>query len=214
MKDDKAIKEVIPMSDQNAKINWYPGHMAKTKRLLQDQIKRIDLIIEICDARLPYSSRNPELSSMISRKRHLLFLNKSDLADANMNNLWIQYFRRQGTEAHLTNAAKMNVKETLGLIDKATKEIVQVGTNDIFDGAELDKIYHTFVKKLFSFIENRTGIKNITREPRIVLFEGAPAYDRGSICNLTPGNRMERILIKSLWQMSDKYRGLIMHQSC
>ena len=112
------------MSEQNKKINWYPGHMARTKRLLQDQIKRIDLIIEICDARLPFSSRNPELASMISRKRHLLFLNKSDLADPGMNNLWIQYYRRQGIEAHLTNAAKMKGKETIGLIEKATKEIV------------------------------------------------------------------------------------------
>lgn len=114
----------LKMSENKAKINWYPGHMAKTKRQLQDQIKRIDLIIELCDARLPYSSRNPELADMITRKRHLLFLNKSDLADPAMNRKWLQYYQQQGIEAHLTNASMMKGKETIGLIEKATREIV------------------------------------------------------------------------------------------
>ena len=113
------------MNDYQSLINWYPGHMAKTRRLLQDQIKRIDLIIEICDARLPLSSRNPELAGMIARKRHLLFLNKSDLADPASNKAWIRSFRDQGIDAYLTDATKMRGKETIGLIDKATKEIVE-----------------------------------------------------------------------------------------
>ena len=62
------------MSENPKKINWYPGHMAKTKRLLQDQIRRIDLVMEVCDARLPYSSRNPELKTLAAGKKHLLFL--------------------------------------------------------------------------------------------------------------------------------------------
>ncbi len=112
------------MNDYQSLINWYPGHMAKTRRLLQDQIKRIDLIIEICDARLPMSSRNPELAEMIARKRHLLFMNKSDLADPTMNKAWIRYFQGQGIEAFLTDATKMRGKETISLIDRATKEMV------------------------------------------------------------------------------------------
>ena len=112
------------MSDHHSMINWYPGHMAKTKRLLQDQIKRIDLIIEICDARLPYSSRNPDLDRMISDKRRLLFLNKSDLSDPNRNHDWIAYHRSEGTEAYLTDASKLRGKETIGLIERATKDIV------------------------------------------------------------------------------------------
>ena len=56
-------------------INWFPGHMAKTRRLLQDHLRRVDLVIELCDARLPYSSRNPELEKMIAGKRHVLFQN-------------------------------------------------------------------------------------------------------------------------------------------
>ena len=94
------------MNNQNVPINWYPGHMAKTKRLLQDQIKKLDLVIEICDARLPAASRNPELTGMIGSRNHLLFLNKSDLADPNMNRNWLQYFRGIGTEAYLTDAVR------------------------------------------------------------------------------------------------------------
>lgn len=112
------------MNESQSMINWYPGHMAKTKRLLQDQIKRIDLIIEICDARLPYSSRNPDLDRMISNKRRLLFLNKSDLSDPKHNQEWIAYYRGKGTEAYLTDAVRLRGKETIGVIDRATKEIV------------------------------------------------------------------------------------------
>lgn len=113
------------MSDNQTMINWYPGHMAKTKRLLQDQIKRIDLIIEICDARLPESSRNPDLDRMISHKKRLLFLNKSDLSDPSANQQWLQYFRNAGTEAYLTDASRMKSKETLNLIDRTTRDIVE-----------------------------------------------------------------------------------------
>ena len=113
------------MDNQQAKINWYPGHMAKTKRLLQEQLRRIDLIIEICDARLPFSSRNPELDKMIGQKRRLLFLNKSDLADPAANSAWLVFFREKGIEAYLTDAVKMRGKETIGLIERATKEIVE-----------------------------------------------------------------------------------------
>ena len=146
---------------------------------------------------------------------HVYLYNKSFELVTQGEKPWIrERWKRVGLDQQNVWRLEISIKSAgLKFKDKATKEIIQVGTGCITDGAELDKIYHTFVKKLFSFIKNRSGIKNITREPRIVLFEGAPAYDRGSICNLTPGNRMERILIKSLWQMSDKYRGLIMFES-
>lgn len=113
------------MNDYQSVINWYPGHMAKARRQLQDQIRRIDLIIEICDARLPYSSRNPDLERLISGKRRLLFLNKSDLADPAMNSAWLRYYRSTGTDVHLTDAARIRGKETTGLIEKATRELVE-----------------------------------------------------------------------------------------
>jgi len=113
------------MSENPKKINWYPGHMAKTKRQLQEQIRRIDLIMEVCDARLPYSSRNPELKTLAAGKKHMLFLNKSDLADPTASSRWLDFFRNEGTEAHLMTASRLNGKETVGLIDKATREIVE-----------------------------------------------------------------------------------------
>jgi len=113
------------MSEIPKKINWYPGHMAKTRRQLQDQIRRIDLIIEICDARLPYSSRNPELDSFTAGKQHMLFLNKSDLADPAASAKWIQAFRKEGIEAHLITASRLKSKEINGLIDRTTEEIVE-----------------------------------------------------------------------------------------
>lgn len=112
------------MDENLNRINWYPGHMAKTKRLLQDQIKRIDLIIELCDARIPFSSRNPDLDRMAGNKHRLLFINKSDLADGERCKDWIQYFRRKGTDAYLTDAVRMRGKETIAIIDRATKDIV------------------------------------------------------------------------------------------
>ena len=98
-------------------------------------------------------------------------------------------------------------REGLKFKDKKTDQKIEIMPNMVTELDSLDKIYHTFVKKLFSFVKNRDGIKNITREPRIVLFKDRPAYDRGAICNLSSGNRMERILIKQLWQMGDTYRG-------
>ena len=117
------------MSERQNNINWYPGHMAKTRRQLQDQIKRIDLIIEVCDARIPYSSRNPELKSLAAGKRHMLFLNKSDLADPASSEKWILQIQNQGTEAHLVNASRMKREEVLGLISKATKDTMEKSLN-------------------------------------------------------------------------------------
>ena len=72
--------------------------MAKAKRLLQEQIQRVDAVIELCDARLPYSSRNPDLGRMLSRKARILLLNKADLADPAATRNWIKYFSAQGIE--------------------------------------------------------------------------------------------------------------------
>lgn len=126
---------------------------------------------------------------------------------------WIrERWKRVGLDIREVWRLEVSIKsQGLKFKDKETKSEVHINTDRVFNAPELDKIYHTFINKLFAFVKNRKDIKNITREPRIKLFEGAPAYDRGSICNLSPGNRMERILIKSLWQMSDVYRGAYIH---
>ena len=74
-------------------INWYPGHMAKAKRLLQDQLSRVDAVIEICDARLPESSRNPVLNAMLHGKARVLMMNKADLANPAMTRRWQAYYQ-------------------------------------------------------------------------------------------------------------------------
>ena len=113
------------MNDPASNINWYPGHMAKTRRQLQEQIRRIDLVIEICDARLPRSSRNPDLSRMIGQKKLLLFMNKSDLSDPAANQSWLRYFREKGTEAELINAKTLRGNEIIDLINHTTRDMVE-----------------------------------------------------------------------------------------
>lgn len=92
--------------------------------------------------------------------------------------------------------------------DKSTGENVQITAESVQADEEVAKIYHTFVRKLFAFVKNRDGITNITREKRIVLFDDTPPiYDRGIIRNVSASSRTEKILIRALWKMSERYRG-------
>ena len=75
---------------------WYPGHMTKAKRQMQEDIKLIDLVIEVIDARCPVSSRNPDINGLANGKLRLILLNKSDLADKAVNQKWKEYFKAQG----------------------------------------------------------------------------------------------------------------------
>ena len=80
-------------------IQWFPGHMAKTRRLIASNISLVDAVVEIVDARSPLSSRNPEMDHMTKNKPRLILLNKSDLADEKTTQQWISYFKRSGSEA-------------------------------------------------------------------------------------------------------------------
>ena len=80
-------------------IQWFPGHMAKTRRLIAANLKLVDAVVEIVDARTPLSSRNPEMDSMTRNKPRLIILNKCDLADEKATQKWIGYFRSKGSEA-------------------------------------------------------------------------------------------------------------------
>lgn len=104
-------------------INWYPGHMAKARRQLQEQLKRVDVVIELCDARLPRASRNPELDKMIGGRQRVLVFGKSDLADPSQTEKWVRFYREQG---FLCTAVDMNrqARQVLQLIDKATAPAV------------------------------------------------------------------------------------------
>ncbi len=104
-------------------INWYPGHMAKAKRLLSDQLKRVDVVIELCDARLPLSSRNPDLRKLTDGKERILLLGKGDLADPDMTAKWIRQFQAEGASC-LALDTKKQAKAALRLIDHAAKDAV------------------------------------------------------------------------------------------
>ena len=78
-------------------IQWFPGHMAKTRRMITDNLKHVDVILEILDARIPYSSRNPEITRLTSGKPTLLLLNKASLSDAAQNKIWQQYYTNENT---------------------------------------------------------------------------------------------------------------------
>ena len=106
-------------------INWYPGHMAKAKRQLADQLGRVDVVIELCDARLPHASRNPDLDRLISGKKRVLLLNKADLADPAVTSMWLNHFRAQGIDCATFNAASGKAKDALPLIERAAKEMVE-----------------------------------------------------------------------------------------
>lgn len=89
---------------QGVNINWYPGHMAKTKKQIIEDLKLIDIVVEILDARIPIASRNPDIETYIKDKEKLIVLNKYDLANENENKKWIEYFKSNGIEAVLVNS--------------------------------------------------------------------------------------------------------------
>ncbi len=85
-------------------IQWYPGHMAKTKRLIEQNLKLVDIVIELVDARLPLSSKNPIIDQIVGDKPKILVMNKSDIADPTVNKAWIQWFSKQNTKVILADS--------------------------------------------------------------------------------------------------------------
>lgn len=78
-------------------INWYPGHMKKTRELIAENLKLVDIVIEVIDARIPVSSRNPIIDELVKTKKRIIILNKSDLSDGKANAQWSDYFKKQGS---------------------------------------------------------------------------------------------------------------------
>lgn len=102
---------------------WFPGHMAKAKREVAEKLKYVDIVFELADARLPFSSRNPMLDQIIQQKPRLLLLNKSDLADPKQTQLWRNYFIAQGSPAAAINAQdNQGTKKILPEAKTALKE--------------------------------------------------------------------------------------------
>lgn len=105
---------------------WYPGHMTKAKRMMQENIKLIDLVIELVDARIPLASRNPDIDQLAQNKARMIILNKADLAEEKWNAAWEAYFREKGFEVvqmNSRNAGKM--KSVHAVIQEACKEKIE-----------------------------------------------------------------------------------------
>ena len=92
------------MPAQQYNIQWFPGHMAKTRRMIAENLKNVDAVIELLDARIPYSSRNPEIQKICADKPTLILLNKADLAEEAQNDAWVSYFKEKGYSVVKLNA--------------------------------------------------------------------------------------------------------------
>lgn len=105
---------------------WYPGHMTKAKRMMQENIGLIDLVIELVDARIPLSSRNPDIDELGRNKSRLILLNKSDLADEKANRLWMDYFKNKGFHVLEINARSgQGLKSIHGIVRETCREKIE-----------------------------------------------------------------------------------------
>lgn len=107
-------------------VQWYPGHMTKAKRMMQENMKLIDLIIELADARIPESSRNPDIDELGKNKSRVILLNKADLAEESWNKAWAEYYREKGYLAVNVNSRKNGtMKPVQEVIREACKEKIE-----------------------------------------------------------------------------------------
>lgn len=105
---------------------WYPGHMTKAVRMMQENIKLIDLVIELVDARTPMSSKNPDIDSLAGNKARVILLNKADLSDPAGNAAWTEYFKKKGFHVLEINARTgAGVRAVQGLVQEACKEKIE-----------------------------------------------------------------------------------------
>jgi len=106
-------------------INWYPGHMSKTKKEIIDNLKLIDVVIEILDARIPLSSQNPDIAEITKNKKKIIMLNKVDLADEKQTSLWVKYFNQKGIKAVLADSNQgKGIQEAIADQEKLESEVV------------------------------------------------------------------------------------------
>ena len=110
------------MNENKTNINWFPGHMAKTLRQIEEDLKLIDIVIEVLDARIPISSQNPSVKNIIKNKKKIVILNKSDLADEMENKKWKEYFESKGIRAMLCNS---NNGDGINRIEKTIEKIME-----------------------------------------------------------------------------------------
>lgn len=116
----------MTMEESSLDIQWYPGHMAKARRMLAESVKLVDVVIEMVDARAPASTRNPDFDDLFGAKPRVVVLNKADLADPEATRVWIRAYRARGWDAisFSANAGK-GVKEAVSLVERAARPVVE-----------------------------------------------------------------------------------------
>ena len=161
-------------------IQWYPGHMTKAKRAMQEDIKLIDLIIEVVDARIPFSSRNPDIDDLGKNKARLILLNKSDLASETWNDAWAAWFKSQGF-----HVVKINSKSGAGL--KQINGVVQEACKAKIERDRKRGILNRPVRAMV------VGIPNVGKSTFINAFAGKACAKTGNKPGVTKGNQWIRL---------------------
>ncbi|MBO4391297.1 MAG: ribosome biogenesis GTPase YlqF [Lachnospiraceae bacterium] len=162
------------------KIQWYPGHMTKARREMQQNMKLVDLVIEIIDARIPVSSRNPDIDELANGKLRLVILNKADLADPASNERWEAYFKEKGIASVLTDARNTaNVRKISKKIEEVSREKVE---RDRKKGIQNRRIRAMVV-----------GIPNVGKSTLINSFAGKSSAKTGNKPGVTKGTQWIRL---------------------
>lgn len=161
-------------------VQWYPGHMTKAKRQMQEDIKLIDIIIELVDARVPLSSRNPDIDELGKNKSRLILLNKADLADERQNEAWKEYFQNKGFFVVKVNSRSgAGMKNIQNVIQEACKEKIE---RDRRRGIKNRPIRGMVV-----------GIPNVGKSTFINTFAGKACAKTGNKPGVTKGKQWIRL---------------------
>lgn len=159
---------------------WYPGHMTKAKRMMQENIKLIDLIIELVDARIPMSSRNPDIDELGKGKSRIILLNKSDLADAGLNQEWESFFKEKGYFVQQLNAKSgAGIKNIQALVQESCKEKI-----------ERDRKRGIINRPVRAMV---VGIPNVGKSTFINSFAGKACAKTGNKPGVTKGKQWIRL---------------------
>lgn len=155
---------------------WYPGHMTKAKRMMQENIKLIDLVIELVDARIPLSSRNPDIDTLAAGKSRIVLLNKSDLSDSSVNVLWKKFFEEKGI-----HVLEINAKSGAGI--KAMNALVQEACKEKIERDRKRGILNRPVRAMV------VGIPNVGKSTFINAFAGKACTKTGNKPGVTKGKQ-------------------------
>ena len=159
---------------------WYPGHMAKAKKMMQEDMKLIDVVIELVDARIPYSSKNPDIDALAKNKSRVILLNKADMADQRYNKAWKDYFEAQGYYAALVNSKSgTGVKQVQEIVDQACQAKI-----------ERDRRRGILYRPVRAMI---VGIPNVGKSTFINSFVGKASTKTGNKPGVTKGKQWIRL---------------------